>query len=151
MLKCNEENGVEGHLSLECIGGEGYIQQVHKNKPIWNLVQYFALSEYLWWTAIISQKFSDWPDLPNILLLSNRKVCINIFKKYIFMKVESMIINAIYELCPWQINHEAWEHMNANGYYCNAICSRISSPAILSIRARAQLSACNVHARPRPR
>ena len=44
MLKCNEENGVEGHLSLECIGGEGYSQQIAK-KHI-NLDQYEIWCSY---------------------------------------------------------------------------------------------------------
>ena len=44
MLKCNEENCVEGHLSLEqCIGEEGYSQQIAKNT---NLDQYKIWCSY---------------------------------------------------------------------------------------------------------
>ena len=45
MLKCNEENCVEGHLSLEQCIGEGYSQQIAKKNPI-NLDQYKIWCRY---------------------------------------------------------------------------------------------------------
>ena len=106
MLKCNEENGVEGHLSLECIGGEGYSHQIHKKKKKYEI----------WCSMLGKQNICDEPRLLILRLTRSAYLVYYCFliekyvltiEKSISMKVESMRINVIYELCPWQINHEA--------------------------------------------